>query len=146
MITPDEKHFLKAAAWDALYASLQVHELAGPEGEHGMAGRLMGSMDKILENTGARLASSKTWEEMNMPRRFDHDELYRCEACGHATSKGRWIPIHDIGKEKATFWVCPWCGSLVDVRVPNVTEDEPEPTQEPDGPKETSPPSKGKKG
>lgn len=130
MIVPNETHFLKAAAWDALYAALSFEK--AEKGEDSVAQEVKHFMDSTLTLTGNKLSQTETWKEMTMPRKFDHDSLYRCNACGQATPKDEWKPVTSVGKEKLALHLCPRCGSLIDVAVANVIDSEP--TQEPDGP------------
>ncbi len=126
-IEPDGKHVLKALAWDSLRTALDLDaEINGTT----MARSTAGIMDKILESTAETLSMPKTWGD-KMARKFEHDTMYYCRACGHAAPKDEW--------ERAlpNYRKCPHCGGIFDISITNVVTDEPpvpEPEPEPKKP------------
>ena len=74
MIEPNEKHVLKAVAWDALRASLVIHSELPPDNEIGSvmdvmpqlaAKNIIKMLDEVLENTAKKLSDPDTWRNEN---------------------------------------------------------------------------------
>lgn len=135
-IEPNEQHFLKAVAWDALYTACHLED--SPSFRN-----LKSIMERTLVETGERLSYPGTWS-VSM-KKFENEKMYHCRACGTAHAKEAWepmwVPSKDLAKEELgrTFYVCPHCGVLMDIHVANVVD---EPVQEADAPEPKSPPKK----
>ncbi len=114
-IIPDERHVIKATAWDALYAAWQI-ESSNNEGNE-IAAMLIKTMDSLLNQVGEKYSTAKTWGAI-MPKKFEHDTLYRCTACGSATAKTDWVHYRD------GLRICPNCGCIMDLSITN--EDPPD--------------------
>jgi len=113
-VEPNDGHVLKAIAWDALYAGLYA------EGNTAS----LDMLDSVLEKVGTKLSNPMTWEN-DMASKYESKDRYYCRACRHAEPKGDWKLIK---LANAPFWICPYCGAIVDVSIANVMpEDEPEP-------------------
>ena len=85
------------------------------------------------------------WREETKTRRlemkkFDNEKRYRCGACGTATPKEDWEAIILPDLSERTMYVCPHCGSVVDISITNVMPCPP--VQEADAPEPKSAPKK----
>ena len=125
-ITPNEEHVIKAMAWDAMRAALDI------EGGEYMGGQINTLMDSILERVGDTVSKSKTWE-LGMAKKFKNDDYYKCIACGTATPKGDWLSF-PLANAPIEFSKCSHCGGIFDLSIGNEIEPVEEPTQEPDAP------------
>ncbi len=64
MIKPNEKHIIKAVAWDALWSACDLQEQMTMEGHaKESAKNLKKIMNEILNRTGETLSDPETWEE-----------------------------------------------------------------------------------
>ncbi len=63
MIEPNEKHVLKAVAWDALRAGMDIQYEGATDGQKKTITELRVIMDSTLEAVAKKLSNPETWEE-----------------------------------------------------------------------------------
>lgn len=107
-IIPNETHVIKATAWDALYAAYQLSN----NRPDSLPAAFLKTMDTLLNQVGEKYSNAKTWGAI-MPKKFSHETMYRCTACGSATLKTDWTYYKD------GLFKCPNCGCIQDLTITN---------------------------